>query len=54
MPGPSTLSRPASCITTFTLFAEMYPNAMLLELRTLLSVACTSDHLVPSVLTLTV
>ncbi len=41
-------------MTTLTFAAGADPNAMLLELKMLLSVACTSDHLVPSVLTLTV
>ena len=41
-------------MTTLTFAASVDPSAMLLELKMLLSVACTSDHLVPSVLTLTV
>jgi len=49
-----THTKPASCMTTLTFAAGADPNAMLLELKMLLSVACTSDHLVPSVLTLTV
>ena len=44
----------ASCMTTFTFAAGVNPSATLLELKMLLSVACTSDHLLPSVLTLTV
>ena len=40
-------------MTTLTLAAWVDPRAMLLELKMLLSVACTSDHFVTSVLTLT-
>ena len=41
-------------MTTLTFAASVDPSAMLLELKMLLSVAYTSDHLAPSVLTLTV
>jgi hypothetical protein len=41
-------SQCASCITTRSFVAEVDPKAILVELKTLLSVANTSDHFTPS------